>query len=121
MANKFTVNLTVSLVHASGTASGSASQSLTLTGVHFVDEIQDFAAGAWEALDLGDIATLGYLWLKNTDAVNYIEVATANDGTGIFAKFVAGHGNIINVQAASTYYIRANTATVKVHMIAAEI
>jgi hypothetical protein len=120
-ANKITISNTLAIAGANGSASAPGSDSIDQIGSHFVENVQTFTGGAWEAIFIGDIATLGYLHLKNNDAVNYVEIATANDNSGIFAKVLAGRTTQVAVKAAVTYYVRANTANVDCTYLAIEL
>ena len=120
-ANRITLNHTISIAGADGIASLPGSESIDQVGTHFIENTQDCTAGSWEAINMGDIATLGYLAVKNLDATNYIEIATANDGTGILTKVLAGKSMPpIAAQPGATYYVRANTALVKIRYLAIE-
>jgi hypothetical protein len=118
-ANRLTVTVTASLVHPGGSASLQVSEQRTLAGTGFVNIEQEIGT-SWEAVSVTDIGTLGFLFIRNEDAVNYVEIATANDNTGIFGKIVAGRGLPVDVSAGATYYLKANTATVKVVILATE-
>ena len=120
MANKLTFNFTTTLTHAVGSASINVSETRTLTGTGFVSEEQEIGTGAWEAIDLTDIGTLGFLVIRNIDPTNYVEIATANDGTQIFGKISAGRGLPVEVASGVTYYAKANTGSVKIVFLATE-
>ena len=121
MANRLTVTTTASLVHPAGSAALQTSEQRTLTGTGFVNIEQEIGTGAWEAVSVTDIGTLGFLFIRNEDAVNYVEIATANDDTGIFGRISAGRGLPVDVVSGATYYLKANTATVKVVILATEV
>ncbi len=61
--------------------------------------------------------SLGYLFVKNTDATNFVELSVANtDQTAfeasVFAKIRAGEFCLVPLKTSKTYYARANTAAV---------
>src|SRR5213076_3077359 len=117
-ANPITINHALNITGSNGSASLPGSDTIDQTGTHFLENTQDCTAGSWEAILLGDIATLGYLSVINLDATNYVEIATANDGTAIFAKILAGKSSLIPVQPSATYYVRAHTAQVTIRYLA---
>lgn len=121
-ANRITINHSIAISGTNGSASLPGSDSIDQVGTHFIENIQDCTAGSWEAINLGDIDTLGWLAIKNLDATNYVEIATANDGSGIFTKILAGASMPpIKGQPSATYYVRANTAQVKIAYLAIEL
>ncbi len=56
-----------------------------------------------------DIGTYGYMFLKNLDSTNYIEIADEDD-TNYFCKLKAGEFAMFRA-ADSDYWARANTAS----------
>lgn len=119
MANTLRVSITVGLVHPGGSVSLKATDSRELTGTGFINHEQEVGT-SWEAITLTDIGTLGFLMVRNEDADNFVQIATANDGSEILAKVLPGRGQAIEPQPAATYYIKADTAPVKVLVLATE-
>lgn len=74
-----------------------------------------------EAIDVGDVSTIGYVLLKNLDSTNYVEVALATPATTqIFTKLRAGDIAIFPAATATMYAI-ANTAPVNLLVLAIEL
>ncbi len=108
------------LSDTSGTGALACNLSETSSGTDWQVRPYTAAAGSWNALPLGSLASFDLLCVKNTDAANYTEVATANDGSGIFAKLTAGRFLFIACNPSATYYVRANTGACVLQMSAAE-
>lgn len=78
-------------------------------------------ATTWTALTIPAWAAsenATFVMVKNLDTTNYVELATANDGSGIFTKISANDGTRPAVAifppytGNPTYYGRANTSAV---------
>lgn len=119
MANTLRISITAGLVHPAGSVSLKATDSRELSGSGFINHEQEVGT-SWEAIVLTDIGTLGFLFVRNEDETNFVQIATANDGSQILAKVVAGRGQAIEPQPGATYYIKADTAPVKVLVLATE-
>jgi len=70
---------------------------------------QSLAAGSWTALNLGTVTVADLLCVVNDDATNFVQLATANDNSGIFSKLTPGRCAFLPVDPAATIYGRANT------------
>ena len=92
---------------------------ITAAGSKHIDNIQNIGI-AWEALDFGDIGTLGEVALQNLDAINYVELALANDGLQIFAVLRPSAGAAVIPLATKTVYAKAHTGACDVALLAAE-
>ena len=113
-------SLQLSVLNGSDSFLAQVNLSETPAGTHFNGALQSFAAGAWNAIPLGPCTSFDLLLLKNTDALNYIEVALDNAGAKIFSKLTAGRGLVFPVEPGATIYIRANTAAVVVMVLGSE-
>lgn len=68
-----------------------------------------------EDLSLGDIATNGYIYLKNLDSSNYVTYGPKSAGAMIpFGRLSAGKTTLLRLDAGVTLRWQANTAAVKV-------
>jgi hypothetical protein len=93
--------------------------------------LQDFAgndyllgtqavATTWEAISLGDVtAPPGTVMVKNLDETNYVELALANDGTGIFEKLKPLSVCLFH-PTDTTVFAQANTAACQVEFLIIE-
>ena len=68
-----------------------------------------------EALALGDVGTPGPFFLLNMDDTNYFELGHDSAGTFVpHQKCAAGKHITCSPAAGVTYYVKANTAAVKI-------
>jgi len=75
---------------------------------------------AWEALDVGACNPADLILVKNVDETNFVQIATANNGTGIFSKLAPGRGTLVAAEPTATYYMKADTAACRVLVVAVE-
>jgi hypothetical protein len=64
-----------------------------------------------EELATGDLSTKGWLFLKNLDTTNYIQVGFSTTVYGI--RLEAGESAMFRTEPAATVYLKANTAACK--------
>ena len=70
-----------------------------------------------EAMDLGELATIAWCWIKNHDGTNFVELRTATAGTK-FAKLLAGEAALFRFGSGVTApYLIADTAACLVEYI----
>lgn len=120
MANE--INETVSLAfQKSGTQKTfSIGKSSTMSGDDFCDLSQSIPTTAWTVISLGSITNPpAKIQIINRDATNYVELAVANDDSGIFAKLLAGDPAQFPPKTA-TMYAKANTGICKITVAAIE-
>lgn len=68
-----------------------------------------------EDLAIGDIATLGYLYLKNIDPTNYVQYGPKSGASMVaFGRLKAGESAMLRLEPGITLRWIANTAAVKV-------
>lgn len=60
-----------------------------VTGVRKINHIQQIATSE-EAIDLGELASLGFAYFKNLDATNYIELRMGTGASLDMIKLLAG-------------------------------
>ena len=70
-------------------------------------EIQNIGTSE-ESLDTGDLTTYGWLYLKNLDDTNYVQVGFSTGVYGI--RLEAGEPALFRTEPAATVYLKANTA-----------
>jgi len=117
----FTKVSSVALSIRDGQSTGALSATLSETCSGTDWEVRPYTATtSWTAIPLGSLASFDLLCVKNTDGTNYVEIATANDGTGIFAKLTAGRFCFVACNPSATYYARANTASCVLQFAAVE-
>jgi hypothetical protein len=75
---------------------------------------------SWVAIPLDALASFDLIMVKNTDATNFVSIATANDGTHKFAKLTAGRAMFLPPDSGSTLYWKADTASCVCNVTATE-
>lgn len=99
--------------------------SATLSTSFFADQAGDkYQAGVQivgtteEALDKGDIGTIGYIAFRNLDDTNYFEMGKT---TGVYSiNCKAGKGGVIPWNNSIAPLVKANTANVEVEYLMIE-
>lgn len=107
MANEIALVGSLSVNRNGANTVASASASITQTGTDYGLRTQNVGTAA-ELIDKGDIGTVGYLFIKNLDPTNYVELALDSGATQIFAKLLPGEFAIIPTRQQP--YGKANTA-----------
>lgn len=124
MANEITVS--ASLAVAKGSV---ASESLTvsalkatLAGVNFIKETQTIPTTAGgTAINLGGLASVGWMLIKNNDATNYVDIMSAVSGTA-FARLLPGEICLLRLTPALTAPAAlAHTASTQIEYEFAEV
>lgn len=111
MADELT--LVVALTFSKGGAENQRSESIQVdvTGDAFTHEIQEVGTTEEELAQGADLGTPGYLFIKNLDSTNYVEVGST---TGVYdIKLKAGEIALYRHNSA-TIYAKADTAACKV-------
>jgi len=87
----------------------------TLGGTSGIQEI----GTSYEAITLGDVSTQGYVYIRNTDTTNFVEI-----GIEVAAAFNAMikllAGEVAVFRAGGTLYAKADTAAVKIDKLLLE-
>lgn len=110
MANEKTTALAFSIFKNGQRVSDQLSLVETLAGTDYYAKAWTVST-AWTAIPLDALASFDLIFVKNNDATNYVQVATANDSTQIFAKLTAGRGVFLPPDPSATLYWRANSAS----------
>jgi hypothetical protein len=102
------------------TVTASMQKVLTMAGDDLVQATQVIGTSA-EVLDFGEIAGApGYVVVQNLDAANFVELATDAGMANKFAKLLAGEWAGFPPSSA-TIYAKADTAAVRVLVVASEV
>lgn len=118
MANEITTNLTVSVTIDGQTAIGSITGQSDASNNAFIGNEQIIGTVA-ETLLLGDIGSSPvFVFLRNMDTANYVEVDSANTFDKFPQKILPGKGVFLYPET-GTIYLKANTASVRVWVVAA--
>ena len=118
MANEISVNITLTVSKNGTTVVGTCSKSITMAGNAFLGDVQAIGI-TYEAISFVDTVP-GYVFLKNNDATNFIEVALDNAGSNKIAKLLPGQGMAWPTSSA-TLYAKADTAPCNMQVVAASL
>jgi hypothetical protein len=121
MANELTVACSVAFSKGGVNARLDVSPTLlTVAGTHGQSMSQSIGFAAAEALNLGEMGTVGQVVIVNLDATNFVNVLTGVGGV-IFAKIKPGDFLKLPVgSGAQQIYLQADTAAVMVEYIVIE-
>lgn len=106
MANELTLSVSAGFAKSSILFNKSFAGSVTVSGSYPISTAQNIGTSD-ETLDLGAVATPGYIVLKNRDATNYITLG--EDGTSYPVKLKASEFAILRWNGAAIH-AKANTA-----------
>ena len=73
-----------------------------------------------ENIAVGDVSTAGYLFIKNLDATNYVDIGKDNTGFVAVGKLKAGEMCCFRVAGSTTIQLKADTAACKVQYLLLE-
>ena len=118
MANELSIRVSLSFEKSSAQVRRSDGISVDVAGDAFTHEVQSVGTSE-EALAQGaDLGTPGYVWIKNLDGTNYVEVGST---TGVYdIKLLAGQIALWPHNSA-TVYAKANTSACLVEYIIIEL
>jgi len=111
MANELTVTTSLSFAKGSVKSVGLADsgKQYDVTGTKYFAGVQNVGVSP-EPLDLGDITTPGFIYIRNLDSTNYVDVRMGAAGADV-VRVNAGESHLFRLSAA-TPYVTANTAAV---------
>jgi len=117
MANEIVLSASITFKKGGAKVSRSEVVQVTVTGDAFSHEVQSVGTTE-EALAQGaDLGTPGYMFIKNMDATNYVEVGST---TGVYdIKLKAGEVALYRHNSA-TVYAKANTGACLVEYLLIE-
>jgi hypothetical protein len=119
MANEISKTVRMSANKTGASVSYSTTTSEDMTGDDMISSVQSIATSA-ETVNFGEITGApGLVIIKNLDSTNYVEFGGDSGLTVFKLKLLAGKDMLIRPQSA-TLYAQANTAAVKIQVIATE-
>jgi len=122
MANELTINLTMALANGELVENFAPAQlSVDQDSVGAYRAVQIVGSSAEEDMAVGDVASEGWLFLKNLDPVNYVTYGP-NDGAVMepIGRIEAGEFAALRMEPGTTMRMQADTAPVKVQIILLE-
>src|SRR6266516_839138 len=110
MANEINIQATLTVQRFIPAIQGSGNLNINQTGTHCIGNVQNVGTAA-EQLTIADVATLGYLFVKNLNVTNFVQLGLDSAVTQIFAKLRPGEFCLVPVNQ-NAIYAKANTAAV---------
>lgn len=111
MANELTVTTSLSYSKTNDTVNRAKSCTVTVTGSVRHGGVQTIGTSE-EALALGDVSSIGWVYIQNLDGTNYVQIA-AIPSEKFTIKLKAGEACAFR-SSGNTVYAMANSAAVKV-------
>lgn len=106
-----------SVTVSGGVASGAQTVTLDWTAAKGAEDKIVSVGTSEETIAFTDITTPGYLYIKNLDGTNYVEVGFTTTATAAAMKVAAGGFLIVPLSSTATVYAKANTAACRVRVI----
>ena len=127
MANEINIQAVLTVQRTGLALQGSATKDIDQdSGSNGLQNLQSIAPSTTTGttINIGSLSfpsNRGFLFVKNTDSTNFVELSVANaDQTtfeaSVFAKLLAGEFCLLPMKTSKTYYARANTAAVLIQM-----
>jgi hypothetical protein len=106
MANEISLSASLSSTKTGLTVAGSGSINVTQAAAAMLGEIQNIGATT-EALAVGDITDMGYLFVKNTDADNFVLLSLVSPAaiSTCFCKLLPGEFMVLPTRQEVIYAI----------------
>lgn len=87
-----------------------AAVTVNMTGDHAIYNVQEIGVAA-ENLVKGEVGTPGFVWVKNLDSANFVEIGYDDTGFKPTIKLLFGEWNVFR-SAQATLQAKADTAPV---------
>ena len=117
MANEISISQTLRYAKSGVAASQSTSFTVDQSGDKYMAGVQIIGVTE-EALDKGDIGTIGYISFKNLDTTNYVQIGIT---TGVYSiKVLAGKGGMVPWNSATAPLVKANSSPVELDYLMIE-
>jgi len=120
MANEIYTSINYTCRKGGADISITTSKSVNMTGDDMLNATQEIGTTA-ELISFGEISGApGEVVIKNLDATNFIELGGDSDLTVFKTKLLPGRATVFQPSSA-TLYAKANTAAVRIQILANEI
>ncbi len=122
MANELTISAALSFTKGSVSGAGLSAGDTTfdVTGVDYVEGTMATATTPGGAIPIGDIASPGYMWAKNTDSTNSIYLIDSGGHGSPAVKLLPGEFVLFRWDSAAVPYAMASASTPILHYIIVE-
>jgi len=121
MANEIQMSASL-IVNKDGTSlNGTASKTVDMSGSAKIASTQNIGTTT-EALSIGDVTDVGYVYIKNLDSTNYVEVGITSPVSASNAMITLKPGEFaLFPTRLETIYAKANTAACNVDIVAGSL
>jgi hypothetical protein len=122
MANEIQISASLAVSRSGATFTGVGSSTITQAGTPSIANTQVIDNVTTEALLIGDVTAVGYLFVKNLDASNYVELSLATPvlPAAAFVTLLPGECALIPTRL-EVIYAKANSAPVNLLVVAASL
>ncbi len=119
MANEITAQTNLNAAKNGARVQGAASMRISMTGDDLAQATQLIGTTS-ETLNLGEIVGApAVLMIQNLDAANFVEIG-GDSGLTVFKVKIPAQGYAVFQPTSGTIYAKADTAAVRIQIIAAE-
>lgn len=118
MSNELTVTMSIRFSKGGAKYQKTFTDTIDVTGDAFTSGVQAIGTSEEEVAQGADLGTPGWVWIKNLDSTNYVEIGST---TGVYdIKLLAGEGCLYRHNSA-TVYAKANTAACNIEYVIIEL
>ena len=107
MANELKLNVSINFSKGNAKVARQESVQVTITGDAFTHSVQSIGTSEEEITQGADPGTPGYMFIKNCDSTNYVEVGST---TGVYDIKLKAREIALYRHNSATVYAKANTA-----------
>uniref|UniRef100_A0A6M3K0G2 Uncharacterized protein n=2 Tax=viral metagenome TaxID=1070528 RepID=A0A6M3K0G2_9ZZZZ len=118
MSGELTLRTSLSFNKSDAKVNRADGISVDVTGDAFTDGVQEIGTSEEEVVQGADVGTPGYVWMKNLDATNYVEVGST---TGVYDIKLKAKQIALWPHNSATIYAKANTAACNIQYIIIEL
>lgn len=119
MANEISAQINFTVAKNGATAQVAVGILASMSGNAFINNIQAVGTSN-EALLVGDVTGGGFVFCRNLDATNYVEISLDNAQSQVVGKLLAGEWILFKPET-DTLYAKANTAPCNVQVLACDL
>ncbi len=121
MASEISISANFSCSKNGATVGGTGTKSIDMAGTAAISNVQAVGTTT-EALVIGDITNVGYLFLKNLDSTNFVQIGlnTPVADADAFCTLLPGEFALVPTRL-ETIYAKANTAGINLLVAAASL
>lgn len=127
MANELSISAALSFAKGNAIQSQSyATTTYDVTGTRYTSAVVTVTQAAPVAIPVGDVATPGYVLIRNLDTTNFVELRNGSGGADVIKLrpgAVAGKGGfaLFELAVAATLFGLADTADCECEVIVIEV